>query len=336
MLVPNRHGNTSDYRYGFQGQEMDNEVKGEGNSLNYTFRMHDPRVGRFFAVDPLEKSYPHNSPYAFSENRVIDGIDFEGLEYVTRIHLLDNKGNPISTRDIIYYQMSDEAIKIMGGTTAGWYNAASYGPEGKGVKHIFYNTDGVIFKPIWDNKRSFSMKTHGLYSGPGSISYRGIQESGEYDFNWEPIDEADAIAKRHDKNYENDAGENYWGYVDDTRTLNADKIMLAEVRSLLESDIDIAQETRIAAKGQQSFIGILAEYKTWKIGKLKSMGLSDSKPEEFMKVTLLNDDDSKDFIRETSGKGTGNSKWEQRKKVFILRVLAYPEKAKKKYKELQK
>jgi len=31
MLLPNRHANTSDYRYGFQGQELDNEIKGEGN-----------------------------------------------------------------------------------------------------------------------------------------------------------------------------------------------------------------------------------------------------------------------------------------------------------------
>jgi hypothetical protein len=59
---------------------MDNEIKGEGNSLNYTFRMHDPRVGRFFAVDPLFTKYPWNSPYAFSENRVIDMIELEGLE----------------------------------------------------------------------------------------------------------------------------------------------------------------------------------------------------------------------------------------------------------------
>ena len=43
--------------------------------------MHDPRVGRFFAIDPLFRKYPHNSPYAFSENRVIDGIDLEGLEF---------------------------------------------------------------------------------------------------------------------------------------------------------------------------------------------------------------------------------------------------------------
>lgn len=81
MLIPNRHANTSDYRYGFQGQELDNELKGEGNSLNYKYRMHDPRVGRFFATDLLEASYPWNSPYAFSENRLLDGVELEGLEF---------------------------------------------------------------------------------------------------------------------------------------------------------------------------------------------------------------------------------------------------------------
>ncbi|WP_052483468.1 RHS repeat-associated core domain-containing protein [Flavobacterium sp. MEB061] len=80
MLVPNRHGNSKDYRYGFQGQEMDNELKGEGNSLNYTFRMHDPRIGRFFAIDPLTKKYPHYTPYSFSGNKVIQFVELEGLE----------------------------------------------------------------------------------------------------------------------------------------------------------------------------------------------------------------------------------------------------------------
>lgn len=42
--------------------------------------MHDPRLGRFFAVDPLAPDYPHNSPYAFSENRVIDAVELEGAE----------------------------------------------------------------------------------------------------------------------------------------------------------------------------------------------------------------------------------------------------------------
>jgi RHS repeat-associated protein len=85
MLVPNRHGSSDSYRYGFQGQEKDDELKGEGNSLNYTFRMHDPRIGRFFAPDLLAKSYPWNSVYAFSENRVIDGIELEGLEFVKKL-----------------------------------------------------------------------------------------------------------------------------------------------------------------------------------------------------------------------------------------------------------
>ncbi len=63
-----------------QGQEQDDEIKGEGNSVNYKYRMHDPRIGRFFAVDPLAPEYPHNSPYAFSENRVIASVELEGLE----------------------------------------------------------------------------------------------------------------------------------------------------------------------------------------------------------------------------------------------------------------
>jgi len=71
-----------EFRYGFQGQESDNEIKGNGNSVNYKYRMHDPRLGRFFTLDPLSVKYPHNSPYAFSENRVIDGIELEGLEFV--------------------------------------------------------------------------------------------------------------------------------------------------------------------------------------------------------------------------------------------------------------
>ena len=93
MLVPNKHGTSRDYRFGFQGQEKDDELKGEGNSLNYTFRMHDPRVGRFFAVDPLFKEYPYNSTYAFSENRVVDAIELEGGEklfIITRNASLNN------------------------------------------------------------------------------------------------------------------------------------------------------------------------------------------------------------------------------------------------------
>ena len=70
----------SSHRYGFQGQERDDEIEGDGNSINFKYRMHDPRVARFFSIDPLYKDYPYNSPYAFSMNRVVDMIELEGLE----------------------------------------------------------------------------------------------------------------------------------------------------------------------------------------------------------------------------------------------------------------
>jgi len=79
MLLDNRNGSNG-YRFGFQGQEKDDKVKGNYNSINYKYRVHDPRLGRFFAVDPLSSKYPHNSTYAFSENNVIDAIELEGLE----------------------------------------------------------------------------------------------------------------------------------------------------------------------------------------------------------------------------------------------------------------
>ena len=79
-LKPLRYSGSNDYGFGFQGQEVDDEVKGDGNSVNYKYRIHDPRLGRFLSIDPLFRSYPHNSPYAFSENRVIDMIELEGLE----------------------------------------------------------------------------------------------------------------------------------------------------------------------------------------------------------------------------------------------------------------
>jgi uncharacterized protein (TIGR02594 family) len=69
-----------EYRYGFQNQEKDDELKGEGNSVNYKFRMHDSRIGRFFSIDPLTKDYPWYSPYQFSGNKVIHCIELEGLE----------------------------------------------------------------------------------------------------------------------------------------------------------------------------------------------------------------------------------------------------------------
>ncbi|OWP74030.1 hypothetical protein BWK62_15215, partial [Flavobacterium oreochromis] len=108
-LVPNRHGYSKDYRYGFQGQEKDDELKGEGNYINFTYRGHDPRVGKFFAVDPKEDEYPWNSSYAFSENRVLDAIELEGAEHlnVNVYRVFKNKGGKYeATKQMSYTQQN--------------------------------------------------------------------------------------------------------------------------------------------------------------------------------------------------------------------------------------
>ncbi|MCF6185718.1 MAG: hypothetical protein L3J56_14055, partial [Bacteroidales bacterium] len=48
-----RSVNNNAYRFGFQGQEGDNEIYGEGNLWTYKYRMEDSRLGRFFTPDPL-------------------------------------------------------------------------------------------------------------------------------------------------------------------------------------------------------------------------------------------------------------------------------------------
>jgi RHS repeat-associated protein len=52
---------------------------GSEGMINYKYRVHDPRLDRFLSIDPLAPQCPHNSQYAFSENRVIDGVELEGL-----------------------------------------------------------------------------------------------------------------------------------------------------------------------------------------------------------------------------------------------------------------
>ncbi|GIV45060.1 MAG: hypothetical protein KatS3mg035_2183 [Bacteroidia bacterium] len=81
-VMEGRNLETINYRFGFQGQEGDDEVYGKNNLWAYKYRLHDARLGRFFSVDPLADKYPYNSVYAFSENRVIDGVELEGLELV--------------------------------------------------------------------------------------------------------------------------------------------------------------------------------------------------------------------------------------------------------------
>ncbi|MGD1843998.1 MAG: RHS repeat-associated core domain-containing protein [Salibacteraceae bacterium] len=87
MQMPGRKGSVADYRYGVNGQEMDDELKGEGNSANFQFRMYDPRLSRFYAVDPIAAEYAELTPYQYAANNPIVNIESKGLEGVSVHHI---------------------------------------------------------------------------------------------------------------------------------------------------------------------------------------------------------------------------------------------------------
>ena len=67
------------YRYGFNGQEKDDNIKGAGNSYDFGGRsIYDGRLGRFISVDEYAKVVPNKSPYGYAGNNPIKFIDKDG------------------------------------------------------------------------------------------------------------------------------------------------------------------------------------------------------------------------------------------------------------------
>jgi len=72
--------NDNDYRYGFNGMEKDDELKGQGNSYDYGARIYDPRIAKWLSRDPLAKKYASHSPYNFALNNPIYFKDPDGRD----------------------------------------------------------------------------------------------------------------------------------------------------------------------------------------------------------------------------------------------------------------
>jgi len=84
MMEPGLCFNSEDYRFGFNGMEKDDEIKGVGNSYTTDYRMNDPRIGgRWLSLDPIVK--PWESPYAGYGNNPIVFVDPEGSYEINSI-----------------------------------------------------------------------------------------------------------------------------------------------------------------------------------------------------------------------------------------------------------
>jgi RHS repeat-associated protein len=68
------------YRFGFNGKENDNEVKGVGDQIDYGMRVYDPRIGRFLSTDPFSIHFPYYSAYQYAGDKPVWATDLDGAE----------------------------------------------------------------------------------------------------------------------------------------------------------------------------------------------------------------------------------------------------------------
>ncbi|MEA1980490.1 MAG: hypothetical protein U9N54_05910 [candidate division Zixibacteria bacterium] len=94
MMQVNRGYSLAEYRFGFGGQEKDDEILGNGNSYTAEFWQYDSRLGRRWNTDPVIKDW--ESPYATFRGNPIWFIDPNGDDPSTHT---DEEGNVVAVKD---------------------------------------------------------------------------------------------------------------------------------------------------------------------------------------------------------------------------------------------
>ena len=102
-------------RFGFNGQEKSDEIKGEGNSYTAAFWEYDPRVGRRWNLDPkptvgisLYSAFTNN-PILYSDplgdtaslgTRIVGGLEAAGGAVEAGTGVVDPLSKPGLTEDV--------------------------------------------------------------------------------------------------------------------------------------------------------------------------------------------------------------------------------------------
>ena len=93
------------YRYGFNGMESDDEVKGNNNSYDFGARIYDSRVGRWLSGDSKFRFYPDLAPYVFVANNPLLFIDPDGNVIVD-----PKTKRPVVKMDGEWVQVKEDAL----------------------------------------------------------------------------------------------------------------------------------------------------------------------------------------------------------------------------------
>jgi RHS repeat-associated protein len=92
--MPGRRYNGGGYRYGFNGKENDNDLKGTGNAIAFDSRIYDPRIGRWLSTDPVVK--PWLSSYQYASDNPVNLADPDGSDEI-HFHYMTVRTNQFYT-----------------------------------------------------------------------------------------------------------------------------------------------------------------------------------------------------------------------------------------------
>jgi len=199
--------NNGSTRYGYNGtHEQDREMNADGNYLDFGNFGYDTRVAMRRNQEPLSAKYPHLSGYsAFGSNPIIFS-DPDGFQYYSVIINIDKSGKGTKLCVVDYTN-----------------SKKGYGPKGPGVEY-----------QIHDERQKNSLKygtiflenNYGVYQGSENPKkyWEKPDKNGNYpdDYSLPPIDEQDASAMQHDKDYDKVGAKGIVGVLSN-KTLKADQ-----------------------------------------------------------------------------------------------------------------
>ena len=107
VLLKERTVESDEFRRGYQGSEKDDEVKGNGNNYTTLFRQLDPRIGRWWSIDP--KVLEYESPYVSMGDNPILFNDVLGDKFILEGSVLFKVR--IRTKLIVLRVFADKEIR---------------------------------------------------------------------------------------------------------------------------------------------------------------------------------------------------------------------------------
>ncbi len=154
------------YRFGFNGMEKDDEIKGTGNSYDFGLRHYDPRIAKMFSVDPRASEYPWQSAYVYHRNSPILYVDYLGggdpPMHITNLFITTFEEGSLTKHDVVKNFIGGTSVAL---TPVVIYGAAFYAPTLGAYASATYS------KAVYISARTILNTTHAANSAMSWLAY---------------------------------------------------------------------------------------------------------------------------------------------------------------------